>query len=287
MFPAADTKDPAAIEREVRAIHGELFPGTNDYRIVRAFEWLLGWFEGRSPGYLRLDVAYHDLEHTLQGTLCLMQLLRGRHRAGIEPVLTEDLFELTLLAILMHDTGYLKRTFDVQGTGAKYTLTHVRRSAEFAHEFLTAHGYPERDIIVVQDMIRCTGVNIDLSSIPFSTELERTLGSALGTADLLGQMAADDYVEKLPVLYLEFAEAMKFSAGHGANAITFKSATDLMRNTPAFWRHYVWPKINEDFGQVYRFLNEPYPDGPNEYINRVRANIALIERQCAMAGDAA
>ena len=53
---------------------------------------------------------------------------------NVVPLLTDKLFELGLLGILMHDTGYLKRTEDMQGTGAKYTLTHVRRSAEFAHD---------------------------------------------------------------------------------------------------------------------------------------------------------
>ena len=33
------------------------------------------------------------------------------------------------------------------------------------------------------------------------SELERVLGFALATADLVGQMAADDYVDKLPELY--------------------------------------------------------------------------------------
>ena len=37
----------------------------------------------------------------------------------------------------------------------------------------------------------------------------RIVGFALGTADLLGQMAAPDYVDKLPVLYDEFVEAAR------------------------------------------------------------------------------
>ena len=56
-------------------------------------------------------------------------------------------------------------------------------------------------------MIFCTGINAALDKIPFQSEAEKIVGFALGTADLLGQMAADDYVEKLPVLYAEFAEA--------------------------------------------------------------------------------
>jgi len=125
-------------------------------------------------------------------------------------------------------------------------------------------------------------VNVDLGAIPFSSELEKTVGFALGTADLLGQMAAADYVDKLPVLYSEFAEAARFNEGQqGGKTISFKSAEDLMRNTPAFWEHYVWPKINTDFVGLYRFLNDPYPDGPNFYIDHIRANIERLQKQIA------
>jgi len=46
----------------------------------------------------------------------------------------------------------------------------------------------------------------DVTRLVFRTELEKLVGFALATADLLGQMAAPDYVDKLPILYLEFAE---------------------------------------------------------------------------------
>src|SRR5436853_6805818 len=95
-------------------------------------------------------------------------------------------------------------------------------------------------------MIRCTGVNADLRSIPFQSEMEKTLGFALATADLLGQMAADDYVEKLPVLYQEFAEAARFTNEKTGRLGAFSSAEDLMRKTPGFWDHYVRPRIEGD-----------------------------------------
>ena len=278
MFPAVDTKDATAVAREVRGIFSEIFPGEDDAFVVREFTWVVDAFDGRCPGYLAIDARYHDLEHTLQGTLCLMQILRGRHFALAKPPLTRRMFELGLLAILMHDTGYLKHVHDAAGTGAKYTLTHVRRSAEFAREFLQPRGFLDEDIIAIQNMIRCTGVNAKLSAIPFSNELERIVGYALGTADLLAQMAADDYVDKLPVLYAEFEEAVQFS-GPTAKMLQFRSAEELMRNTPAFWQRYVFPKVNDDFGGLHRYLAEPYPDGDNSYLNAIRANLLRIERR--------
>src|SRR5204863_3411249 len=104
-----------------------------------------------------------------------------------------------------------------------------------------------------------------LSVIPFANEMEKVLGYALGTADLLGQMAADDYVEKLPLLYSEFAEAIRHSKDKPHFISMFSSAQDLMQKTPNFWEKFVQVKLNRDFGGVYRFLNDPYPHGANFY----------------------
>jgi hypothetical protein len=108
--------------------------------------------------------------------------------------------------------------------------------------------------------------------------MEKTVGQALATADLLGQMAASDYVEKLPILYLEFAEAAEFDRGHTEFIAKFGNAEDLVRRTPGFWRDYVLPKLDRDFGGLHRFLNDPQPTGPNCYVHQIEANIARIPR---------
>ena len=38
------------------------------------------WFGGTYRDYQAIDAHYHDLEHTMQGVLCMARLLRGRHR---------------------------------------------------------------------------------------------------------------------------------------------------------------------------------------------------------------
>lgn len=280
MQPAVATNDPKAVEREVVSIFRSLFPSDDPAVVARAFAWATECFTGNYGDYQAVDANYHDFEHTLQGTLCLVRLLRGRHAAGVAPRLTRQMFELALLAILFHDTGYLKRRHDNEGTGAKFTLYHVSRSADFAGVLLTERGFTAADILSVQNMIRCTGVNVDLRAIPFQSELERILGGALSTADLLGQMAAADYVEKLPVLYEEFAESARY---HGQAAATggFTSASDLLAKTPSFWEKYVQPKIEKDFHGLYKFLNDPYPDGPNLYLEHIQANLDRLRRQLA------
>lgn len=279
MIDPVDTRDPLAVEGEVGATHAALFPDGDRAFVPRAFAWAARCFRGEDRDYQPIDVLYHDFEHTLQGALCLTRLLRGRHRAGAEPVLTVEAFELGVLAILFHDTGYLKRRDDREGTGAKYTSVHVRRSADFAQAFLGAKGFAETDVRAVQNMICCTGLGAELAQIRFQNELERTLGHALATADLLGQMAARDYIEKLPELYAEFVEAARYATGDVARLYAFDSAEALMRNTPAFWDAHVRPKLDRDFRAVYNFLNDPYPDGPNAYVQRIEANLSRLRQR--------
>jgi len=188
------------------------------------------------------------------------------------------MFELALLAILLHDTGYLKRRNDTQGTGAKYTLTHVSRSNDFAEKLLSEKGLAATEIRSVQNMIRCTGLNAEVATIPFTNELERNLGFALATADLLGQMAAPDYIDKLDILFQEFDESNRFSSPAQGPGI-YKSADELRRKTPQFWCDYVLPKINQDFHGLYKYLNDPFPSGPNQYLDAVNSNIDRLVRE--------
>ncbi|HWD93439.1 MAG TPA: HD domain-containing protein [Verrucomicrobiae bacterium] len=279
MYPPVVTKDPTAVEVEVQAAYLGIFPEGDAMFVPRVFGWAIECFTGNYGDYQAVDARYHDFEHTLQGTLCMARLLRGRHLAKAQPPLTPRMFQLGLVAILMHDTGYLKKRDDTDGTGAKYTVTHVERSAEFAGVLLAEKKFSSQEIQAVQNMIHCTGVDAALSVIPFQNDLERIVGHALGTADLLGQMAAEDYVDKLPVLYAEFSEAARFAKGRPHFISMFSSAADLMQKTPAFWEKYVQLKLNRDFSGVYKFLNVPYPDGPNDYLQRIEANMTKLRER--------
>ena len=281
MYSPVDTKDPTAVEMAVQRAYVATFPKSDLLFVPRAFGWVIECFTGSYRDYLAVDALYHNFEHTLQGTLCMARLLRGWHQAGAKPPLTPRMFQLGLLAILLHDTGYLKQRGDTEGTGAKYTITHVGRSAEFAAQLMREKGYSPADILAVQNMIRCTGVNANLTAIPFQSELERIAGFALATSDLLGQMAAEDYVDKLPELYEEFAEAASFSHDQQHFIASFKSAADLIQRTPIFWEKFVLAKLERDFLSLYRYLNDPYPAGPNFYLDRIKANIDRLKQHPA------
>ncbi len=283
MFPPVDTKNPTAVATEVGAAYLAIFPAGDRQFVPRAFDWATACFSGNYRDYQPIDVRYHDFEHTLQGTLCFARLLQGRHQAGGQPVLTERILQLGLMAMLLHDTGYLKAREDTEGTGAKYTLTHVKRSAEFAARLLLDVGCQPVDIRAVQNMIRCTGVDAALKVIEFQDELERMTGLALGTADLLGQMAAEDYLEKLPLLYSEFEEAARHTPDRTNLLGMFSSAADLLQKTPLFWEKYVRLKLDRDFEALHRYLNTPYPEGPNDYIQRIEVNMQRLRQKLASA----
>jgi len=279
MFRPVATKDPAAVKNEVQAAYESIFPDGDRSFVSQVFGWAEQCFTGRYHDYQKVDALYHDFEHTLQGTLCMVRLLRARYMAGAQPLLTKRMFELGLLAILLHDTGYLKKRDDTEGTGAKYTVVHVTRSAEFAAQLLLEKGFSPSEMRAVQNMIHCTGVDAALSIIAFQSDIEKVAGFALGTADLLGQMAADDYVEKLPILYSEFAEASHYAKDRTHFIGMFASESDLMRKTPVFWEQYVLKKLERDFGGLHRFLNDPYPSGPNEYLQRIEANMDRLKQR--------
>ena len=281
MFPEVDTKDASAVLREVEAIYSQMFPKGDSEFVSKAFGWALDCFRGKYANYQPIDARYHDLEHTLQGTLCFARLLQGYQRTQAEPKLTEEMAQLGLLAILLHDTGYLKTRDDKEGTGAKYTLIHVSRSCDFAAKLLDEKGCSRAQIKAVQNMIRCTGVNVDLTKIPFTSEEERILGYALGTADLLGQMAADDYIDKLGILFTEFEESARYNNGKFSGAGAFANVDDLRSKTPVFWEKYVLPKINGDFRGLYQYLGVAQKD--NQYVQRIRQNLERLQRELQTA----
>ena len=279
MFRLVNTKDTSAVQAEVQSAYLEMFPNASVSFVPKIFSWASICFSGRYGEFARIDARYHDFEHTLQVTLCFARLLHGYVAQAQTPILTRRAFELGLVAILFHDTGYLKSRTDTSGTGAKYTLVHVTRSIEFAERFLGEKGFPPGEIRAVQNMIGCTGVNADVSKIPFQDELERIVGYALGTADLLGQMAANDYIDKLDILFSEFAE----SATYNQKQNFFSSEEDLKRKTPAFWDHYVLPHIENEFKGLYRFLGRPGPDGVNWYLLQIDRNLDRLRGELATA----
>lgn len=249
---------------------------------VRLIEEVAGLVEqlflGRHPDYYKADLRYHDLQHTVLASQCFIDLAEGRMVHDARPVFGHRDFALGCVAILMHDTGYLKRRDDVSGTGAKYTNTHVERSCGLATTFLPALGVTAAELEVVVGAIRCTGISAQISQIAFRDDIARLTGCMVATADYLGQMADPDYPEKLPGLFAEFEESNDFE-GVPPEKRMFKSAKDLMSKTGGFWTYFALPKLEKDYEGVYRLLAGP--GGDNPYVASVQANLVRIAEMAA------
>lgn len=278
MFPVANTKDPAAVFHFVRSCFFEFYPTASLELLEAVFRDVEQLFQGLHPDFAEIDLRYHDFEHTLQATVCLVQILAGRGRAKVHPALDARHFELAVAAVLLHDSGYLKLRSDLQGTGAKYTFCHVLRSCAFAASYLPTLGANDYEVEAVIGAINCTGPVNQISRLNFRQPIERLIGSVLGTADYLGQMAAADYPDELEILYDEFAQSDDFLHIPRSRRM-FQSAGDLIARTPQFWSDFVRPRLETDFQSVYRFLAEPFPHGSNPYIEAVEANLQEIARR--------
>jgi hypothetical protein len=235
-----------------------------------------GLFAGEHPNYRKIDLRYHNFEHTVLATQCYIDLAAGRvlHRA--DPFFTHRQFSLGFAAILLHDCGYLKTRTDLAGSGAKYTNTHVERSCAMASAFLPELGCTSAEVTAITQAIQCTGVNSRIDLIQFPNEAERVLGCMVATADYLGQMADPNYPAKLSCLFAEFEESNDFN-GVPFKERLFRTERDLIEKTPQFWTHFTLPKLEADYQAVYRYLAAN--DGQNPYVLAVEQNLAAIAAQ--------
>lgn len=275
-----NTKEPAAVWRFVAASFRRMYPRRPTTRLRRVFGLAMDLFAGRHPDYAPIDLRYHDREHTLQATVCLISLLEGRRFAGVEPAIDARRCELAIAAMLLHDAGFLRLRNDRSGTGAKYTFCHVLRSCALASSLLPDLGFGRDELDTIMHAINCTGPAADVPRIPFRTRADRILGCAVTTADFLSQMAAPDYPDELGLLHAEFQECDAFTRVPVGRR-EYPSVRHLRRGTPRFWSKVVRRKLESDFLAVYRFLARPYPAGPNPYMASVERNIAAIARRNA------
>ena len=262
----------------IKQILSSHFSSESTAFVDRVFERVGELFEGQYPGYQASDTTYHDFTHTCEATVAVVRIVDGHLRSGKPPNLTHRDLELMVVASFLHDSGFIKEIGDDEGTGAKYTLTHVTRSGVFAAKFLEEFDVTPDEVRVVQLAIECTGIRVDVDSLPFNDDRERFIGCVVGTGDVLGQMAAPDYPEKLDRLYREFAEAATYPEASGTGIDTYTSVIDLMTRTRGFYKHYVQLMLETQWGGVYQALEHPFEGGENDYFQSIDANLDRIDQ---------
>jgi len=199
------------------------------------------------------DAAYHDINHTIQVTLCGQEILRGRHISvgGVNP--REWLH--FLISLLCHDIGYVRGicrgdsdgqyVTDLSGnkitapegaTDAAMTPYHVARSKLFIRERFGKAALLHFDIAEIE-------ANIEHTRFPVPEDEKHAatgdFPGLLRAADLIGQLADPNYLRKTAALFNEFRET-------GVNKkLKYNSPADLRANYPRFFWKAVRPYISD------------------------------------------
>jgi len=261
---------------EIKTLYREQYSESTIEGIQTFFNDIIDLFSGKTQGFLKCDMVYHDLSHTLQVLFVFLKIIRGWNRKEKTSKISKEFLTIGTIAALLHDAGYLKTEDDTEGTGGKYTFIHIQRSIEFARHYLSRRGFKENQIESVKNILTCTGLKIDYDAFPFFSKEERIIGYALGTADLIAQMAAHDYPERLPLLYREFEEAYRYEGIEKlkkAGALLFESTDDLIEKTPYFYENIVKERLKK-MGSMYTYLSD---NSENPYIDAIEENIKRIK----------
>jgi hypothetical protein len=266
------------IDRVLRDTFGETKATLGNALITFAFDL----FHGKIAEFQPCDTAFHDFEHTMQATSAVVDLLDAHRQNSVIAALKQRDWELAIAAAILHDSGYLKRRNDIDGSGAKYSAIHVGRSCLHAWDLLPRFGFTPEELRQIQNAICATAVSVSMEEIPFREPREWLIGALVATGDMLGQMAAEDYPERLAGLYLEFREATVFSRLQKASFAAHKNLLDLMEGTEKFYNGYVSRMLDQEWKGVYRILDDR--QGKNRYIDRIRTNISRVNLMaCSLA----
>ena len=269
--------NPAEVCAAVGGIFQARYPGIALQALDHAFITFGELYAGWLPGYFGCDTWYHDAQHSLDCALAMARLLDG-HDRSVAPGrrLGPRRAVLGVVIALFHDAGYIRHAGDAASNGAEFTLTHVKRSAEFLKHYLPQIGYAA-EAGLASRVVHFTGYEIALDRIEVSHPQDRMMGFLLGTADVLAQTADRCYLEKCrDYLYREF-EFCGLAGEHreGGPAPVYHSVDELLSRTPDY-NHKLWEeRLDGYFGGAHHYL-EAHFGGRNPYRESVIANLARI-----------
>ncbi|MCP4135214.1 MAG: HD domain-containing protein [bacterium] len=225
--------------KEVKKIYTAHYPGKSFKHIESAHMKIIKLFQGKFPGYRACNTEYHDLEHTEEVFLASARLIDGCNLGKIP--IEKSMAKNILLGALFHDTGYIQKEGENEGTGAKYTQDHVDRGIVFLEDNYKQFDISTHRIGPVSRIIQSTEFSMDFELIPYLSQEENLAGMILGTADLLGQMANRAYLEKLLFLYYEFREAQ---------IPGYHTEFDILRKTVGFYQ-FTKKRLAESFQNIH------------------------------------
>lgn len=195
------------------------------------------------------DALYHNLEHSVMVTLVGQEILRGKYLS--EGSVSAREWVHFIVSLLCHDIGYVKGicprdepgiaqinadgatlAIPAGATGAFLTPYHVERGKVFVMNRFKDH--PVLSARVIARNIEHTRFPVPQAGDGHS---DNDYPGLVRAADLIGQLADPNYLQKLPALFHEFEET-------GANQrIGYQSPDDVRENYPNFFWKYVSPHV--------------------------------------------
>ena len=275
-----DVSDPAAVEHAVKFIIGGRYKEFDLSSVQLLFRDFSRLYEGRFPGYRACDIEYHNAQHVLDVTLAMARLVDG---LGVTRPLQPDMALAGIAAALFHDSGYIRRTRDSRNkNGGAYTRNHVSRSARFMAEYLPQVGL-ECLAGTCTRIVHFTRQDIEPAQLAVANDEEYVLGTLLGTADLIAQMADIDYARKCREhLYEEFVAGGIASDGGDdvATSARYQSPEQLLRLTPGFMRDAIDVHLDGHFDRVHHYAADHF-GGRNLYMEAIQENCTGLEELLA------
>ena len=276
---AVQVSSPDSVRRAVHDLFRVTWPSFPLDRLETVFRDFERLFTGQFPGYYGCDTVYHDLQHTLDGTLATSRLLVAHERTqGAEERLGAERALMGVVTALFHDAGYIRQTDDsLHRNGAEFTLRHVSRSAQFIARYLPTIGMAEW-VPVATQIVHFTGYEVQFDQIRLDDPLDRRVGHLVGTGDLIAQLADRCYLEKCrDRLYPEFVlggVALSRNAA-GAVSVKYSSGLDILRSTPEFVEEIMRTRLDGEFGGAYRTLAVLF-NGRNPYMEAIQSTLTYL-----------
>jgi hypothetical protein len=240
------------------------------------FDDITKLYNGEWSEYQSCQVGYHNLQHALDVALAAARILSGYHILNPDKKISTDTYTAGLVSALLHDAGYLKDKNDHDGTGGKFSFTHVGRSKHLAENYLTDLNWPAEQIDYVNKIIGLTEFTTEPTIPAFKTPDQDIVAKAVATADLIAQIADINYIQRLYCLYDEFLEAYTFEGKENLKSQEIKvyeSFQDLQDETADFYKNFILPRLNL-FGRVDRNLVIFFQSGRNPYSENIIANLS-------------
>ncbi len=267
LFESGETDDPLD---EILTLLSLIAPDHPQAPICQLHQEIADFFSGKHPDYRPSNTKYHNLGHTYSVVLATARLFHGLSCDGWH--VSEETLEKALYSAYFHDCGLLLKNSENANSGAKYTKDHERRSILFLEKHLQGKELSPSFITDCSHIIQCTNLSIDTDTLEFPSAEIQLACSAVGSADILAQMADRYYLERLPYLFQEHQEG---------GVTPHNSAVELMQHTTFFYHNVIVDRLERVFGNLTQSMQTHFRErwnlDRNLYLENIRKNLDYIE----------